>query len=138
MVDYDDGKSDIHRIQGLSMTAPVSLRLPNQLAAKVRRIATLERRSLADMVRLLTEEAVKMREFPDIVFRGGPTGRRAAFRDGLDLWEVLEPYLVAGRDWEALRQSYPEMDEVRLQTALRYYAAYPAEIDARVALNRQA
>lgn len=118
------------------MVAPLSLRLPDELAMKVRRMAELERRSLADMVRLLTEEAVRMREFPEIVFTSGPTGRRATFRDGLDVWEVLEPYVVAGQDWNVLRQSYPDMSEARLRTALRYYEAYPAEIEARIALNQ--
>src|SRR5712691_8383731 len=103
------------------MVAPLSLRLPEKLAEKIRSMATLERRSLADMVRLLTEEAVKMREFPEVIFAMGPTGRRASFRHGLDVWEILEPYLVAGRDWDALRRSYPDMDEARLRTALRYY-----------------
>jgi uncharacterized protein (DUF433 family) len=120
------------------MVAPLSLRLPDVLAAKVRQMATLERRTLAEMVRLLTEEAVCMREFPEIVFTGGPTGRRASFRDGIDVWEVLEPYIVAGADWAALRKSYPELDEIRLRTALRYYETYPEEIDARVALNAPA
>lgn len=77
------------------MVSPLSLRLPDELAAKVRRLATLEQRSLAEMVRLLTDEAVRMREFPD-------------------------------------------MDEAQLRTALRYYDAYPGEIDARVALNQRA
>ena len=50
--------------------------------------------------------------------------------------EVLEPYLLAGHDWQALVESYPDLDERVLRTALRYYAAYPAEIDARIALNQ--
>lgn len=119
------------------MVAALSLRLPDELAEKVRRMAALERRSLAEMVRLLTDEAVRMREFPDIVFTNGPTGRRASFRDGLDVWEVLEPYLLADKDWDALRQSYPDLDEARLRAAVRYYETYPEEIDARVALNQR-
>lgn len=84
---------------------------------------------------MLTEEAIKMREFPDIVFTSGPTGRRASFRHGPDVWEVLEPYIVAGREWSALRASYPDSDEAILRSAIRYYESYPDEIDARVALN---
>jgi uncharacterized protein (DUF433 family) len=87
------------------------------------------------LVKILTEEAIKMRDFPDIHYTSGPTGRRAAFRHGPDVWEVLEPYLLAGKDWEVLRQSYPELDEATLRTAVRYYETHPDEIDARVALN---
>jgi uncharacterized protein (DUF433 family) len=82
------------------------------------------------------EEGVAMREFPGIHFVHGPTGRRARFRDGPDVWEVLEPYVLTGGDWEALRASYPELDEAVLRTAVRYYESYPTEIEARVALNQ--
>jgi uncharacterized protein (DUF433 family) len=118
------------------MAPPLSLRLPEVTARKVRMIAALEQRSFAETVKMLAEEAIKMREFPEIGVVGGPTGRRAAFRRGPDVWEVLEPYIAAGKDWETLRQSYPELDESTLRTAIRYYEAYPDEIEARVALNQ--
>ncbi len=117
--------------------SPISLRLPEPVAAKVRRIAALEHRSFAETVRILTEEAIKMREFHDIVFVAGPTGRRARFRDGPDVWEVVEPYLEAGKQWSALKESYPDADEGKLRAAVRYYESYPDEIEARVAMNRE-
>jgi len=99
-------------------------------------MATLERRSFADMARILTEEAIALREFPDILFTDGPTGRRATFRHGPDVWEVLEPYVLGGRDWGRLRRSYPELGESLLRTAVRYYETYPDEIDARISANQ--
>lgn len=81
-------------------------------------------------------EAVKMREFPDITFVDGPTGRRATFITGLEVWEILEPYVLAGKDWMVLRASYPEFEEGMLREAIRYYESYPDEIEARVALNQ--
>jgi uncharacterized protein (DUF433 family) len=117
--------------------SPVSLRLPRDTAEKVRRIAAIEQRSIADTVRLLTEEAIKMREFPEVVFTSGPTGRRASFRRGPDLWEVLEPYVSAGESWEALRASYPEIEDGILQTAIRYFTSYPDEILARIQSNSE-
>jgi len=44
---------------------------------------------VSDTMRVLTEEAIKMRKFPDITFTHGPTGRRATFIHGLDVWEIL-------------------------------------------------
>jgi hypothetical protein len=120
------------------MAAPVSLRLPEATEAKVRRLAALERRSFAEMVRVLTEEAVRMREFPGVYFADGPTGRRARLQGGPDVWEVLEPYLLAGKDWAILRQSFPHLGDAALHVALRYYEQYPDEIETRVALNQQA
>jgi len=102
----------------------------------VRTIASLERRSLAETVRLLAEEAIKGREFPEIVFTDGQTGRRATLIKGPDVWEVLEPYVLAGRSWDTLKKSYPELDAALLRTAVRYYESYPDEIDARIAFNQ--
>lgn len=119
------------------MVSPVSLELPEDIDAKVRRIAALEHRSFADTVRVLAEEAIKMREFPDVTFTDGSSGRRATFIQGPDVWEVLEPYVLAGKDWSILRASYPELDDALLRTAVRYYESYPSEIDARIALNQE-
>jgi len=116
-------------------TAPISVRLPAPIAEQVRQIAAIEHRSLAETVRRLTEEALVLRAFPDVVFTDGPTGRRATLIAGPDVWEVIEPYLLAGKDWEALRASYPQLDESLLRTAIRYYEAFPAEIEARIARN---
>jgi hypothetical protein len=118
------------------MTSSLSIRLPGTMTEKLRVMAALEHRSLAEMLRLLAEEAIKLREFPDVVFTDGPTGRRATFIHGPDVWEVLEPYVLANRDWQALKESYPELDEALLRTAVRYYELYPEEIDARISLNQ--
>jgi uncharacterized protein (DUF433 family) len=117
-------------------SSPVSLRLPDSLAAKVRTIAALEHRSFAETVKLLAEEAIKVREFPDVTFTNGPTGRRATIRGGLDVWEIVEPYLLSGKDWTVLQESYPDHPEAVLRAAICYYDAYPDEIEARIALNQ--
>src|SRR5438552_10853539 len=106
------------------VTSPVSLRLPGPIAAKVRAIAAVEHRSLAETVRQLAEEAIKMREFPEIVLVDGATGRRARLVGGPDVWEVLEPYLLGGKEWAVLRASYPDLDEALLRSAVRYYENY--------------
>lgn len=119
------------------MTAPISVRLSVPLERKIRTMAALERRSLAEMVKLLTEEALKLREFPDLTFSDGPTGRRATLLNGPDVWEVIEPYLLANKNWQALRESYPQLEEALLRAAIRYYETYPEEIEARIALNAE-
>lgn len=83
------------------------------------------------------DEEMRMREFPEIVFTEGPTGRRASFRKGPDVWEILEPYVVSGRNWDALRSSYPELDELLLRTAIRYYESFPEEIDDGFEVNNR-
>lgn len=41
------------------------------------------------------------------------------------------------QDPEVLRESYPDYDQAILHSALRYYEAYPDEIEARIALNQR-
>jgi len=118
-----------------SPPSPVSVRFPSALDRWVRQQASLERRSVAEMVRILTEEARVTRLFPQIVFRDGPSGRRAAFLDGPDVWQVLEPYVLSGGDTGILRVSWPHLPPWKLETALRYYEVFPEEIDARIARN---
>jgi hypothetical protein len=119
------------------MSSTVSVRLPEPVEAKVRQLAEDEHRSLAETIELLAVEALKAREFPGVYFMDGPTGRRARLHGGPDVWEVIEPYLHNDRDWAILRECFPGVDEAVLRTALRYYEAYPDEIDARIARNNR-
>ena len=81
-----------------------------------------------------------MGEHPGIVFRPGPTGRRAGLAGGPDVWEVV-------RAVKSARASEPHLPEndvlvlvsdntgvpVRLiRIAVRYWASYPSEIDAEI------
>lgn len=78
-----------------------------------------------------------MAEHPGIIFKDGPTGRRAALALGPDVWEVVK----AARETEergegavAAMEELLNLPAERVRAALRYYAAYPDEIDAEVAL----
>jgi hypothetical protein len=98
--------------------------------------------SMSSAANRLVDEALRMTEHPGIIFRSGPTGRRAALSVGPDIWEVIravksaraaEPELhdddllnlVSGNTGIALRL---------LSTAVRYWAAYPEEIDSEIAV----
>src|SRR5712691_11990839 len=57
--------------------------------------------SLSSAANRLVDEALRMSEHPGIVFRPGPTGRRAALAAGPDVWEVvrdLKAAASAGRE----------------------------------------
>lgn len=78
--------------------------------------------------------------------RPGPTGRRAGLIGGPDVWEVIETLLTV-RDADpdladdALIVATAEATGVparKVRIAVRYYAAYPNEIDQRVVAHRQA
>ena len=86
------------------------------------------------------DEGTRMDDHPGIVFRGGPTGRRAALAAGPDVWELMAT-LRGGepRGGEAIAATAELLDltESQVRTAVRYYGAFPDEIDERVARNAQ-
>jgi hypothetical protein len=84
------------------------------------------------------DEALRMEDHPGVIFREGPTGRRAVLIGGPDVREVI-------RAVRSARASEPDLDADKIvalvstntgaptrliDTAIRYWAAYPDEIDA--------
>ena len=82
-----------------------------------------------------------MAEHPGVIFRPGPTGRRAALAAGPDIWEVIRAVRSAhatepGLDSADLVSLVSDNTGVPLRlvgTAVRYWAAYPGEVDAEIA-----
>jgi hypothetical protein len=102
--------------------------------------------SMSSVTNLFVDEALRAEEHPGITFRPGPTSRRAGLVGGPDVWEVIDTLLtVREHDPEvaeaALVSAAAEaigLPERKVRIAVRYYAAYPAEIDERIEANRQA
>ena len=102
--------------------------------------------SASSVTNLFVDEALRADEHPGIMFRPGPTGRRAGLVAGPDVWEVIDT-LHSVRDAEpgladdALVQATAEalgLPAGKVRVAVRYYAAYRAEVDERIAANREA
>lgn len=78
-----------------------------------------------------------MAEHPGVTFKDGPTGRRAALVLGPDIWEVVKAARETqerGAEALAVVSELLNISSQRLAIALRYYAAYPDEIDDEVSL----
>ena len=97
--------------------------------------------SLSSAANRLVDEALRMSEHPGVVFRPGPSGRRASLAGGPDVWEVVravrsaraaEPGL-AEDDLLALVAGNTGIPVRLIRTAVRYWAAYPNEVDAEIA-----
>lgn len=81
-----------------------------------------------------------MTEHPGVVFRDGPTGRRAGLVAGPDVWEVVRAVRSArtaepGLEEEPLLALVADNAGIPLRlirTAVRYWAAYPGEIDSEI------
>lgn len=83
-----------------------------------------------------------MAEHPGVLFRDGPSGRRATLSQGPDVWEiimVLNDFARGGVN-EAIRRCAKSLGltELQVRVAENYYAAYPQEIDGRIGLNAAA
>lgn len=88
----------------------------------------------------ILDEGLRVEEFPGIVFRDGPTGRRAGLIDGPDIWEVIGDVKRAQQrsgDPIAVVMSGTNLSDAQVRIALAYYGSYPEEIDARIARNEE-
>ncbi len=81
-----------------------------------------------------------MDEFRGIVFRDGPTGRRAALTGGPDIWELMATLKSGNTSGEEAITATAELlnlTDSQVRTAVRYYGAFPDEIDQHIALNTE-
>jgi hypothetical protein len=127
------------------MTAPRSVRFEEGVRSRLDRyVREHPGSSSSSVVNMFIDEALRSHEHPGIVFRPGPTGRRAALAGGPDVWEVIAALdAIRDEDPEIGRPALLEqlgrvtgLSSALVGVALRYYAAYPAEIDERIVLNK--
>jgi hypothetical protein len=121
------------------MSVNVSVRLDDALAGNLRLRARAAGETLSDRLRRYAEEGTRRDEHPQITFRDGPTGRRAGLLGGPDVWEVamwLEDLAAEPSPHAVLLKETP-LTHSQIEAAMRYRAAYPEEIAARIELHRR-
>jgi uncharacterized protein (DUF433 family) len=114
-------KSTAHRQFSVRVATPV-------FEALERRAAELDetRNALAERY---IDEGVKMDEHPEISFRDGALGRRAAIvGTRLDVWQVMETVRASGNSIEDAAQ-FLGVPPRKVQAAVRYYAANRDDVD---------
>jgi hypothetical protein len=84
------------------------------------------------------DEGLRMERHPGIVFRDGPTGRRAALAVGPDVWELVrfmrgDP----GEKPESIQEAaaFLNLSPGQVEAAMRYYGDHSQEIDERIDLD---
>jgi uncharacterized protein (DUF433 family) len=81
-----------------------------------------------------------MEDYPRIVFRDGPAGRRPALAGGPDVWEVIETLKgtgAAGEEAIEAAAAWGHISPAQVRTALRYYGEFSDEIDEHILINSQ-
>jgi hypothetical protein len=119
------------------MTAPVSIRFDPALLARLRRRASaLGSSSTSALAQRLIDEGLRMADFPGVIFKDGPSGRRAALAYGPDIWEVVKFLGEVDERGPAAIDAAAETfatDVSRISIAISYYSSYHDEIDVEIA-----
>jgi uncharacterized protein (DUF433 family) len=107
----------------------VSLRLKEEDAAKLDRLARQQQRTPSATAAILLTEKLKEEEFPGIEFRQTAAGRQAYVRGTrVQVWMTLMIARDYGMDVKKTAEhlSWPES---KVETALAYARAFPEEIE---------
>lgn len=107
----------------------VSLRIEEPVVEGLDRLAQQTGMSRNALAERYLAEGQKMDEFPQIYFRQGELGRRAALLGTrLDVWQVMETVRSHGNSVEDAAD-YLSLPAERVRAAVRYYAANRDEVD---------
>jgi hypothetical protein len=116
--------------------APVSTRYPSETLERLDRRADADGTSRSSLIQRYVSEGIEMDEYPGVVFRSGPAGRRPGLAAGPDIWEVVSVY----RSFRDLERTAGWLDQQRtaVEAALRYYEAHRDTIDEWIRRNEEA
>lgn len=117
-------------------STPISVRISKAMEAMLDEEARRTGRSRSAVLEALAGEALRMRLFPGIAFRGADWERRAwVIGTAMDVWQIVEAYHDVGSVEKMAIGGAASARQIRL--ALAYYERFPAEIDAAIAANRR-
>jgi hypothetical protein len=112
------------------------MRLSERMEALVQAEAQRTGRSKGAIVEGLAEEAMRMRLFPGVSFRGADWERRAwVIGTAFDVWQIVDAYRDMGSIESMVNGG--SVGERHARLALDYYKRFPEEIDAAIAENRR-
>ncbi|MBA2691679.1 MAG: hypothetical protein H0U65_04180 [Rubrobacter sp.] len=107
---------------------PISIRLRRDFEELLEMEAGRSGVSKTRMLEILAEEALKIRRYPSVVFRGPEHRRRASVSGtGMDVWEIV--MVSRGRNPEEVMESHPSLTSRAVSLAHSYYEANPEEIE---------
>lgn len=115
----------------------MTTRLPDWLERDLRDFFRERGRGPSEGLRHIAEEWWVREHHPDIEFRDGIFGRRAALREGPEVWEIVMVWRAYEPDIDGLRHHFDWLDPRLLDEALRYYDRFPESVDALVDDNER-
>ena len=118
-----------------------SVRLDDQLRGRLAAAAAAEGSTVTGLIERFVQEGLASAAHPGIVFKPGPSGRRAALAGGPDVWEIAAALRdVTGRESQRLAAVAEQLGlhERQVVIALNYAAAHRDEIEERIRANDRA
>jgi hypothetical protein len=121
----------------MSPSRPFSARLERDVVDRLEQRGERTGLNKSRLAEQYISEGMRMDDHPGIVFRDGPTGRRAGLASGPDVWQVVQAVRASGRGEAAIRAAaeWAALSEAQVRTAVRYYSEFPDEIDERIRRN---
>jgi hypothetical protein len=118
------------------VSAPLSIRFDARLLERLRRRSqSTPGATPSGLAQRLVDEGLRMAEHPGIIFKDGPSGRRAALAVGPDVWEVVKVLRELDERGEPAVDATAELmalPPAKVRVATHYYAAYPEEVDGEI------
>src|SRR5487761_1681470 len=118
------------------MTTPLSIRFDAALLTRLRRRAGATAGSTTSaLAQRLIDEGVRMADHPGVIFKDGPSGRRAALAFGPDIWEIIKFLREVDERGPGAIDAAAEVfavDTSRISTAISYYGDFVGEIDTEI------
>lgn len=116
------------------MARDVTLRLPDETAARLEATAQREGRSVSETGARSIEEWLWLNEFPEIEFRTFNGERHACVKGFMQIWQLV----MVAQGWDLdveITAKYFPIPAHRIRNAFDYYRAYSEEIDQVIAEN---
>lgn len=126
---------------GLVASRATSYRLDPSVKSRLERQATAEGITERALLERLVTEGLDTLHHPGVVYRDGPTGRRAALAVGPDIWEVVSALRhTSGRPEDRVATLAEQFDlhPRHIRTAIDFAARHREAIDAEVEANDRA
>ncbi len=119
----------------------MSIRFERGVRERLQERARTSGTSPSGLAQRLVDEGLRMSEHPGIVFRDGPTGRRAGLASGPDVWEVISVLQQQEQRGDAAVHAVIDamgLSDRQVRGAIGYFVAHEQEIRRRVEDNHKA
>lgn len=119
----------------MPLPRPLCTRIPPDIEARLEeRLDDLDW-SPSEGLRAIVREWLALDRFPGLEFRDTVVGRRAAIREGPEVWEVAA--VASDADPAAAKAHFSWVPGGAVEEALAYAAEFPAEIRRIIDRNRR-